>query len=497
MDAAKPEGAPRLSLWRRVRSGLGVPAGGAPAFWVSLSGRLLLLTALFVFVAEVLIYVPSIAKYRLDWLRERMEAAQIASLALEATPDQMVSEELAKELLANAEVEAVTLRRNNRRELILEMGPLERAPVFVDLAKWRPLAAIRDGISTFFMKTDTRLLVMGAPRLGGGVLIEIVVPVGSLKRDMLIYSGNILGLSIVISLFTATLVYLALTAALVRPMQRLTDSMIAFQQDPEGRPPIAPRPGARDEIGRAEAALSEMQTEVRAALGQKARLAALGAAVAKINHDLRNVLASAQLASDRMLESDDPRVRNLAPRLVAALDRAIRLCQDTLRYGKTGEAPPEYEQFDLSSLVDELARDDGDDARAGAAVVNAVAPGALLEADRSQVYRILLNLTRNAAQAIAAQADRAEPGRIEISLAHVRAGEACIRVADDGPGVPPHAAAHLFEPFQASTRPGGSGLGLAIARELARGHGGDVELERTGPQGAAFLVRLPLRRPGV
>ncbi|MEM6852756.1 MAG: HAMP domain-containing sensor histidine kinase, partial [Pseudomonadota bacterium] len=463
--------------------------------WRSLSGRLLWLTAAFVLLAEVLIYAPSIANYRLTWLNERMDAAQIASLALEATPDQMVSEELTKELLANAEVEAVTLRRDNRRELILAMGDMPRAPLLVDMRKTNPLRRLRDGIGTFFMLDDTRLLVMGAPRLGAGEMIEIVVPVGPLKRDMLVHSKNIFILSIIISVITATLVYFALSAALVRPMRRLTESMVRFQNNPEREPPIKPEGAAADEVGRAELALAEMQTELRAALSQKARLAALGAAVSKINHDLRNILTSAQLASDRMTESEDPRVRTLAPRLVAALDRAIQLCRDTLHYGQSGEAAPDIGRVDLRRLVEEVSFGETEAFGQSVDLVNEVPEGFDMDADRAQLFRILLNLSRNAAQALSAQKDEEERGKIVITAEWAGAA-AKVRVSDNGPGLPPRAIKHLFEPFKGSARPGGSGLGLAIARELAHGHGGQLTLESSSEDGATFLIELPNAHPG-
>src|SRR6056297_2169188 len=83
----------------------------------SLSGRFLLLTIIFVMIAEVLIFVPSVARFREDYLLARLERAQIASLALEA--DDMISRDLERELLRNAEVYNVVLRRDEIRQLAL------------------------------------------------------------------------------------------------------------------------------------------------------------------------------------------------------------------------------------------------------------------------------------------------------------------------------------------------------------------------------------------
>ena len=88
-------------------------------FLKTLSGRFLLLTIAFVMLAEVMIFVPSVARFREDYLRERLERSQIASLTLLSSPDFMVPDELRYELLANAEVLNIVLRRDAVRELIL------------------------------------------------------------------------------------------------------------------------------------------------------------------------------------------------------------------------------------------------------------------------------------------------------------------------------------------------------------------------------------------
>ncbi|MEM8985902.1 MAG: HAMP domain-containing sensor histidine kinase [Pseudomonadota bacterium] len=455
----------------------------------SLSARLLFLTALFVFIAEIFVFMPSIAKFRLDWLTERLEAAQLAALAVETAPDQTVSEQIAQQLLAYAEVEAITLLEDDARILILSMGTPPSPPVMVDLKTFRPVAAVVDAGATFFAPKGQLLRVAGAPSLGGGMGIEIVVPSSALKRDMLAYSRNIFFLSLIISVFTATLVFFSLRRNFVTPMVRLMENMVSFQNNPEDSRKVMRPSGRDDEIGMAETVLAEMQTELRSALNRKERLAALGAGVAKINHDLRNVLASAQLVSDRLSKSEDPRVQKLAPRLVKALGRAVTLCQDTLQYGKAEETELNPASFSLRELVNETldAVDRGED---GIALVNAAPDDLAIVADREQLFRILLNISRNAAQAIAANDAKDRRGQIRINAA-LSGSDALIDISDTGPGLPPKAQDHLFEPFKGSARPGGSGLGLAIAAELARAHGGAVSLLSTGPEGTVFRIRLP------
>src|SRR3546814_2534761 len=101
--------------------------------------------------------------------------------------------------------------------------------------------------------------------------------------------------------------------------------MVAFRANPEMAANTRPPSGRSDEFGIAQPGLATMQQGLRAALLQKTRLAALGTAVTKVNHDLRNILATASLISDRLAKSGDPAVRSMAPALVHAIDRALHL----------------------------------------------------------------------------------------------------------------------------------------------------------------------------
>jgi signal transduction histidine kinase len=307
------------------------------------------------------------------------------------------------------------------------------------------------------------------------------------------FALNILGLSVVISLVTAALVYLALHRLLVGPMRRLTDSMVAFSEGPEIADRVIRPTGRQDEIGIAEQELSIMQSELATMLQQRSRLAALGLAVSKINHDLRNLLATAQLISDRLGAVKDPTVQRVTPRLIASLDRAIRLCADTLRYGQAREPAPERRQVALRPLVQGLAEDLGL-AATGPIALTIDVPAALeADADPDQLYRVLSNLVVNAMQVLEAQAG--DGGRAIRVAARRSGGRVEIDVSDNGPGVPEKARSHLFEAFQGSARAGGTGLGLAIVAELVRAHGGEVALVEGGA-GTTFRVSLPDRATG-
>ena len=454
----------------------------------SLTGRFLVLTVIFVMLAEVLIFLPSVARFRVDYLQERLELSQIASLALLATPDDMVSTELEDELLKNAEVLNVVLRRNNLRELILSNDmPAPVAETF-DLRTEGFVSLIADALKAM-ARTDNRVIrVIGQPVKGGGMMIEVTLYEAPLRAAMIEYGLNILWLSLVISLFTAALLFLAVRRFIVRPMKRVVDSMTSYRDDPEDTQRII-RPTSRvTELNEAEVALADLQTQLTQSLKQKERLAALGGAVSRISHDLRNMLTTAQLLADRLERSEDPAVKRTAPKLVGSLDRAINLCERTLAFGKAEEPAPEIRVIDLGRLVNEVV--ESDRLRSGGTSVNLVsevASGLKLPADSEQLYRVLTNLVRNARQAIEATG---KPGEVRITAEN--RGHACvIEVSDTGPGLPAKALEHIFQPFKGGARRGGTGLGLAIAAELVRGHGGALELVETSEQGTRFRISLP------
>jgi hypothetical protein len=325
-----------------------------------------------------------------------------------------------------------------------------------------------------------------------GQFIEIVLDEAPLRKAMLTFSVNILLLSLAISGITATLVFFALHYLLVRPMGRITQNMVTFRADPENPGRIIAESGRGDEIGTAETELAAMQRELASMLHQKNRLAALGLAVSKINHDLRNLLASAQLFSDQLSTLPDPKVQRFAPKLMRALERAIAFCQSTLSYGAAQEPPPERKTLQVEPLIEEVHEALGLGLDVPIRWIVAVERGLTVEADHDQLFRVLVNVARNAVQALEARGAR-DPARDQIRITGRREGSVVIiEVSDTGPGVPEKARAHLFQAFQGSARAGGTGLGLAIAAELVRAHGGDIRLV-PGTIGATFSITIPDR----
>ena len=457
-----------------------------------LSGKLLVLTILFVMIAEVLIYVPSVANFRVNWLKDHLEVAKTAALVLEAAPNGMVPDPLAKRILGSIGARAVAMKMGQRHFMLQPSDePLPPIDDVFDMREIGTFTAVVDAFKTMLSNKYVVMRVVGDAPMGGEY-IDLVMNEQPLRTAMLRYSVDILVISLLISCITAALVYLALHYMFVRPMRRVTANMMAFRADPENTDRVI-APSARvDEIGTAERELATMQTELASMLHQKNRLAGLGLAVSKINHDLRNLLASAQLFSDRLAKIPDPGVQRFAPKLMHALERAIAYCQSTLSYGRLQEPPPERRQIPLEPLVEEVHETLGLGADGPIRWISAVERGLMVEADPDQLFRSLLNLSRNAVQAMESRETR-DPGRDQIRITGRREGAVVvIEVSDTGPGFSDKARAHLFEAFAGSTRSGGTGLGLAIAAELVRAHGGEIRLVE-GTIGATLRLTIPDR----
>jgi signal transduction histidine kinase len=452
----------------------------------TLSGRFLLLTVAFVMLAEVLIFVPSVARFRAESLMAKMEKAQIASLATLAT-DEMISAELERELLANAGVFNVVLRRDEVRQLVLSSVIPQPIHATYDLRMAGPWQLIRDAMMQLAEPENRVIRVIGNPVKEAGLLIEITLETAPLRMALIDYGLRVLVLSALISAVTAVLLFLAVRRLLVMPIRRVVQHMTAYAQSPEDARRIITPTARVVELREAEDALQSLQTQLTGALKQKERLAQLGGAVAKISHDLRNILTTAQLFADRIEGSADPVVARAAPKLEASIRRAVALCESTLTFGRAEEPAPTLSRFALRILADEVVEAEGLGSVGAVSFLTDVAPGLMIRADHEQLYRVLSNLLRNARQAIEATGI---PGTVEIGGGE---DDACwwIKVGDTGPGLPPKAREHLFTAFQGGARKGGSGLGLAISAELVRGHGGRLELLRSDAEGTEFLIRLP------
>jgi signal transduction histidine kinase len=458
-----------------------------------LSGRLLVVTILVVMLVEVAIFVPSVARFRADYLTERVTRAEIASLSVLASPDGMVSPELQRQLLEKTEALNIVLQRGGARTLILSRDDMAEVSATFDLREMDAIEMIVEALARMVTGSGSDVIrVIDRPTGIEAELIEITLDSAPLKAAMLDYGWRILRLSLIISIITAAMIFLTVRRFIVSPLMRVIENVRAFQQNPED-PARVIRPLSRvGEVADAEQALAEMQEDVLTSLRERSRLASLGEALAKISHDLRNMLSTGHLLADRLEVSRDPLVARTLPKLIASLDRAINLCQRTLDFGRAEETAPELRQVRLRALASEVAEGLGLDVdsepRSGAVRCRIDVPERYtVHADREHLYRVLANLMRNAAEAISASGG---PGEICVRTGEA-GGQQEIRVSDTGPGMPARALENLFKPFRGGMRRGGAGLGLAIAEELVRAHGGELELVASTSEGTDFAIRFP------
>lgn len=461
---------------------------------LGLSAKLLVLTVLFVMLAEVLIYLPSVANFRRNWLNDRLAAAQIAVLVLEGAPQEGLPEGSENRLLMGVGARAIAARVGGARRLLsLDSMPPAAVSRTVDLRSLGWVGAIGEALETLVLPPARMPIRVIGEAVGGADFVELVIDEAPLRRAMLKFSTNLLLLSLLISGLTAVAVYIALNWMIVNPIRHLAANVMEFEVDPENPHRIIEPTQRADEIGEAQRALARMQMTLAGELRTKKHLAELGLAVSKINHDLRNMLAAAQLMSDRLVDTKDAKIKRFAPRLIATLGRAIDFCQATLAYGRAAEATPVLRDVGLRQLVAEQADMLGLSEAAMVTFSNEVPAELIAPCDPDQMARVLLNLMRNSVQALT-QAGADEGGRPTLTVKAERDnGSIILRVADNGPGVPERARANLFQAFRGSVTPGGTGLGLAVAAELVRLHGGAIALEPSDT-GAVFRVTLPGRR---
>jgi len=468
-----------------------------------LSGKVLALAILFVMIGELLIFLPSLANYRVGWLKGRIAMAEVAALAVEAAPDNQISDDLRKELLSAAGVEVVALKRDQSRHLVLTSKEPLTVVARYDLRETRIFQLLFDAVTTMLAGGQRVITVVDKPPNMSGDEIELAMSEAPLFAAMVGYAVNILALSVLLSIIVAGFAFITLDRMLVVPIRRLTQSMVRFREQPEDQSRIVEPSGRNDEIGLAEQELEAMQRDLAGTLQQKSRLAALGLAVSKVSHDLRNMLATTQLISDRLSSVQDPTVQRVAPKLVSSLDRAIGFLAQTLVYGRAEEAPPRRDRFPLRALVEEVIDMVVVQASSRTVLYNDVPAEVVVDADRDQLFRVLMNLVRNATEALDAPEEPAPspPADGMVRITGWREGSVVmIEVRDNGPGVSQRAREHLFEAFRSSARTGGTGLGLAIASELVRAHGGDIRLIAEAARGAVFHISIPDRvaelRPG-
>jgi signal transduction histidine kinase len=398
----------------------------------------------------------------------------------------MVTDDLKRRLLSQVGALAIDVSSVGNRIYMIGSFRTAMPEGVIDLDRSGPAALVADAFDLLFDPRSRVVEIRGTSPKDRMISVRMVIEESPLRDDMLEFAWRIVALSIVISLITAGLVFLSLHALMVRPVRRMVDAIMAFRRDPENPAAIVAPTTRGDELGLAQRELAEMQITLRTALRQRERLATLGTAVAKIHHDLGGILSTAAIVSERIVASEDPEIRRVAPRLMGSIDRALDLTAQILSYARDGVMPLARERVALRPVADEVAEEVGGsgygDGRTAPVVEVAIPQGLSVDGDRELLRRCLANLVRNAVQS----------GARRVTLdAGTTGGEVRLTVADDGTGLPPRARENLFQPFAGTARPGGVGLGLAIVREVMRAHGGEIVLERTGPDGTTFLLRFP------
>ena len=462
-----------------------------PGPFSGLSVKLIATIVVVILAVEVVIYLPSAADFRANWLEERLRIGIVAARVLDAVPDIMaLPRTLTDRLLNSAGAIAIVYRREGQSQLIeLEQAPMPREALTVDMRAASPMTLIAGAIDTLVFGGPRILRIVGNSDDQEPSLVEVLVSERPLRNELLFYSRNIFLLSLIVAVMTAVVLYVFVNFVLIAPIRRLTGNMIAYRQAPENASLIITPTRREDEIGILEQQLAAMETNIFSMLRQRRHLADLGLAVAKINHDLRNTLTSAQLLSDQVANLDDPKVQRLAPRLVLSIDKAIGFAQSVLDYGRQSATPPRPVPVDLRTLIEEAAFDARLAGHPDIGVVNSVPDDVTLRADPDQLARVFVNLLKNAREALESATPRIAAPAINVGYAE-QADWLTVSVSDNGPGLPPRARENLFVAFEGSARSGGTGLGLAIARELTEAHGGRLDYVDQ-PSGTRFDITLP------
>jgi signal transduction histidine kinase len=460
-----------------------------PSRFSGLSIKLIATIIAVILLVEIVVYLPSLANFRASWIDDRLRVGVVAARVLDAVPDVMaLPRNLTDRLLTSAGAYAIVYRREGQSQLIELANPVTPdVVVTADMRQRDLMSLIMGAMDTLFAGPGRTLRIVGEGDLDES-LVELLMSERPLRQDMLAYSRQIGVVSLAIAAITAVALYLLASYLFIYPVRRLTQNILAFRQAPENASLVIVPSARRDEIGIVERELAAMESDLFSMLRQRRHLADLGLAVAKINHDLRNTLTSAQLLSDQVATLDDPKVQRLAPRLVTTLDKAIGFAQSVLDYGRETAALPVLAPVSMRALLEDAAFEARLVGHPSIVFADQVSETLVLNVDAAQMGRVFLNLLKNAREALEAAPAIAAP---QVSVSMSEEGESIIlSVADNGPGLPPRARDNLFVAFEGSARAGGTGLGLAIAREITEAHGGRLVLADQ-PAGTRFDLILP------
>jgi len=364
-------------------------------------------------------------------------------------------------------------RHQNNNTLIYDVSPLPDAktqnaiPAF-DASRAHSFLSWDDTVLFLVSKRQAPIILTGQI---DGISTSFIIEKSHIFHDIMDYALVVLVLVFLGLPVLITAGLLMIRRAEQRPMADLIKTIHMMADDPTVTQPIPESIRKIKDFDDLAQALELLQLNMVRILQHRERLAEIGEGVAKINHDIRNVLSSATLVSDALMASDDDNVRKSAPFVMRSLEQAVDLCQSMLDYLK--QAPtPTYVNFDLMVLLEEVKD-------ATSLEISYSGPRAMY-ADRGMMYRILLNLGRNAGTA----------GATALNIDVWRVGHLAIfDISDNGAGIPRDLWPTLFSPFK-SRQSSGGGLGLTIARDLALSQDAILKLSRSSEAGSEFRIQF-------
>jgi signal transduction histidine kinase len=225
---------------------------------------------------------------------------------------------------------------------------------------------------------------------------------------------------------------------------------------------------------------------------EEEKLAAIGTATARILHQIKNPLQTivlhADILQDERIVSEAYQRREVCEAIVGESQRLVAMLDELSVYASGARRTLNRRPVRLDDLVRQVADVEAREASGTGLVVDAAGLSeATVYGDAYYLRQVFDNLVRNAREAMEGQD---EPPRLRVTVGR-QAGNAEVRVADNGPGIAPENLQRVFQPF-VSTKGKGMGLGLAICREIVEGHGGRLEVDSTVGAGTTFTVLLPL-----
>ena len=449
--------------------------------------KLLLVTIVFAVVCELAVLIPSISKFHATWIQDKLIEADAGVKVFNESQENL--EYFSVFLLGSTGAEVIAEKKGQTR-VLHAMGELpEMIDREINLDSNSALDEVTRSINTLFFGSDRVVRIVGSSQYSESSQVEIIFMESKIRAGLILFAIQVIGISLPIIVLVSALLFFSLYLMIIRPVQRLSKFTDQVAENPEGLERIKVLSNRTDEIGKTQKNLVNMEERLQSTIREHRHLANLGLAVSKINHDLRNILASAQLLLERLEDLPDPTVRRLAPKIISTLDRAVSYTRTVLDYGKTQEAPPKRKMIQLSPVVSEIGQVLSLDTNKKIEWSNNVNDEIEVDADPEHLFRILMNLCQNSLQALESKKTPVINKQIVVN-AERQGSVVQIEVSDTGPGVPYLERTKIFHAFQSSFKTGGFGLGLSIAAELVEAHGGKILLKETD-SGAIFEISIP------